>query len=126
MGVFHHARLAATNLALRADGSFTWSTEKECGEARGQCGTWTASKNGGVELLAAFQEPLRWIETGEPMQRISVQETREGIAVTGVTIDGVTLHESWDVGRMCPVCRGGPGPAAQATCETPLPDVCSR
>ena len=122
VGAFHHAKLAATNLALRDDNTFTWTTEKECGEAHGQCGTWKVSPNGGVELSAVGG--LRWIETGEPMKSVVVQETREGVAVTGVTLDGVTLRASWDLGRMCPVCRGGPGPATEAKCETPLPDVC--
>lgn len=123
VGVFHHGKLAATNLALRADGTFTWTMESSCGDLRGQCGTWEATSSG---VVLAADDAVRWIETGEPMKSVLVQETREGVEVTGIARDGVTLHQSWPLGRMCPVCRGGPGPATEAKCEAPLPDVCGR
>jgi hypothetical protein len=125
LGTYHLDQVDATNLDIRADGSYQWSIEG-CDFGGGQCGTWKQNDAGNLVLESGSAE-IEWSYDGsfkQPLRTLSVKKNGEDVSVVGETKDGKTFTQSWKKGRSCAVCGGNLGPTGQEACSTPLPKVC--
>jgi hypothetical protein len=126
VGIYHLTQVDATNLELRADGTYTWTIEG-CDFGGGQCGTWKAGLGGAV-VLEADKDEMEWMHDGSFKRRVKTlrveKDGAKGVTVQGITDDGEAFKQSWSAGRACAICGGNLGPTGQEECDAPLPDVC--
>jgi hypothetical protein len=126
VGTYHLTQVDATNLQIRADGTYTWTIEG-CDFGGGQCGTWRSGL-GGTVILEADKDEMEWTHDGSFKQRVQTlrveKDGTKGVTVQGITSDGQAFRQSWSAGRACAICGGNLGPTGQETCDAPLPDVC--
>lgn len=125
VGTYHLAQVDATNLDVRADGTYQWSIEG-CDFGGGQCGTWKTNEEGALVLESGGAD-IEWSYGGsfrQVMQTLTVKKNGEDVTVFGVTKTGKSFEQSWTKGRSCALCGGNLGPTGQEACLTPLPKVC--
>lgn len=125
LGTYHLDQVDATNLDLRADGTYQWSIEG-CDFGGGQCGTWKQDDAGNL-LLTGGSAEIVWTFEGsfkQPMRTLAVKKDGEDVTVVGETKGGKQVSQKWKKGRRCAVCGGNVGPTGQEACDTPLPNVC--
>jgi hypothetical protein len=126
VGIYHLSQVDATNLELRADGTYRWTIEG-CDFGGGQCGYWKKALSGEV-MLSAGDADLEWSWDGsfkQKMRWLSVTKTADGVRVVGETSSSQKVTQDWKTGRSCAVCGGNLGPTGQKECTEPLPEVCT-
>ena len=125
VGTFHLDQVDATNLDVRADGTYQWSIEG-CDFGGGQCGTWKVSDENTV-VLESGSADVEWSYAGsfrQVVQTLKVKKNGDDVTVLGVTKDGESFEQSWKKGRSCALCGGSLGPTGQEACTAPLPKIC--
>lgn len=124
-GIWHRAQVDATNLEIKADGTFRWTIEG-CDFGGGDCGVWKAHPEGGIVLRpAAGDTSFEWMGSGFRDAASALRVTRVGdtVVIRG-TVGGEVRDQKWELGRVCAQCGGTLGPTGQNACDVPLPDVC--
>jgi hypothetical protein len=127
-GTYHLDRDDATNLELRADGTFRWSLEA-CDLHAGDCGTW-AAVGSGFELRPGNGKSFSWVVGSSFANETSLLKIEPGSTPDRVIISGragqTDARQEWKRGRICPVCGSQLplGPSGTRACTDPIPWNC--
>jgi hypothetical protein len=124
-GMYHLDQDDATNLELRADGTFRWSLEA-CDLHAGDCGTW-AAVGGGLELRPGNARSFSWVVGSSfanetLLLEIEPESTSDSLIISG-RAGRNDVRQVWKRGRVCSVC-GDQQPTGTRACTDPLAWTC--
>lgn len=109
IGTWHlPGRVDATNLEIRADGTFAWDIDG-CDLYGGADGRWRNDAKGITLEPPAGARTLSWMDSGDRPPS-TLRATKEDARLTVTGDDGA--RQTWEPGAVCPTCGGGLGPTA--------------
>jgi hypothetical protein len=113
----------ATNLEIRADGTFVWDIDG-CDFGGGGEGRWRTDPVVGPPGAFIFEPPrgqatFDWMDDVTfrlPVASLRVARNGDHLSVSGDD-RGKPFTQTWDPGSVCPNCGGQLGPTGQRKCE---------